>query len=74
VAIIAACQAVQHYETTQYGTLVVWVEEFGHDNDAQGRKKRGQEVDHRGEEESQPQSSELTSKLATAVQAAFGKS
>jgi hypothetical protein len=38
-------------------------------------KSADKEADHHcGEEESQPQSSELTSKLATPVQAAFGKS
>lgn len=28
-AIIAACQAVEHYEITRYGTLVAWANELG---------------------------------------------
>jgi ferritin-like metal-binding protein YciE len=30
-AIIAACQAVEHYEITRYGTLIAWADELGHD-------------------------------------------
>jgi ferritin-like metal-binding protein YciE len=30
-AIIAAGQAVEHYEMTRYGTLIAWAEELGHD-------------------------------------------
>ena len=30
-AIIAACQAVEHYEITRYGTLIAWAEELGHE-------------------------------------------
>jgi ferritin-like metal-binding protein YciE len=30
-AIIAACQAVEHYEITRYGTLIAWAGELGHD-------------------------------------------
>jgi ferritin-like metal-binding protein YciE len=29
-ALIAAAQAVEHYEITRYGTLVAWAEELGH--------------------------------------------
>ena len=31
-ALIAAAQAVEHYEITRYGTLVAWAEELGKDN------------------------------------------
>ena len=34
-AIIAAAQAVEHYEITRYGTLIAWAEELG--NDAVGK-------------------------------------
>jgi ferritin-like metal-binding protein YciE len=30
-ALIAAAQAVEHYEITRYGTLIAWAEELGHD-------------------------------------------
>jgi ferritin-like metal-binding protein YciE len=30
-ALIAAAQAVEHYEITRYGTLVAWPKELGHD-------------------------------------------
>ena len=30
-AIVAAAQAVEHYEITRYGTLIAWAEELGHD-------------------------------------------
>jgi ferritin-like metal-binding protein YciE len=30
-AIIAAAQAVEHYEITRYGTLIAWAEELGQD-------------------------------------------
>jgi ferritin-like metal-binding protein YciE len=30
-AIIAAAQAVEHYEICRYGTLIAWAEELGHD-------------------------------------------
>ena len=30
-AIIAAAQAVEHYEITRYGTLIAWAESLGHD-------------------------------------------
>ena len=30
-AIIAAGQAVEHYEITRYGTLIAWAEDLGHD-------------------------------------------
>ena len=29
-AMLAAAQAVEHYEITRYGTLVAWAEEMGH--------------------------------------------
>ncbi len=29
-ALIAAAQAVEHYEITRYGTLIAWAEELGH--------------------------------------------
>jgi ferritin-like metal-binding protein YciE len=29
-AIIAAAQAVEHYEITRYGTLIAWADEMGH--------------------------------------------
>lgn len=31
-AMLAAAQAVEHYEITRYGTLVAWAEEMGHNN------------------------------------------
>lgn len=31
-AIIAAAQAVEHYEITRYGTLIAWANELGRDN------------------------------------------
>ena len=31
-AIIAAAQAVEHYEIARYGTLIAWAEELGHDD------------------------------------------
>jgi len=30
-ALIAAAQAVEHYEITRYGTLIAWANELGHD-------------------------------------------
>ncbi|MEA3028054.1 MAG: hypothetical protein QOF91_3339 [Alphaproteobacteria bacterium] len=30
-ALIAAAQAVEHYEITRYGSLIAWAEELGHD-------------------------------------------
>jgi ferritin-like metal-binding protein YciE len=30
-ALIAAAQAVEHYEITRYGTLITWAEELGND-------------------------------------------
>lgn len=30
-AIVANCQAVEHYEICRYGTLVAWAEKLGHD-------------------------------------------
>jgi ferritin-like metal-binding protein YciE len=30
--IVAAAQAVEHYEITRYGTLIAWAEELGRDN------------------------------------------
>jgi ferritin-like metal-binding protein YciE len=30
-AIIAAAQAVEHYEITRYGTLIAWADEMGHE-------------------------------------------
>jgi ferritin-like metal-binding protein YciE len=30
-AIVAAAQAVEHYEITRYGTLIAWAESLGHD-------------------------------------------
>jgi ferritin-like metal-binding protein YciE len=30
-ALIAAAQAVEHYEITRYGTLIAWAEELGHE-------------------------------------------
>lgn len=29
-ALIAAAQAVEHYETTRYGTLIAWAKQLGH--------------------------------------------
>src|ERR1700712_4139201 len=29
-AIVANCQAVEHYEIARYGTLIAWAEELGH--------------------------------------------
>ena len=29
---LAAAQAVEHYEITRYGTLIAWAEELGHDD------------------------------------------
>ncbi len=31
-ALIAAAQAVEHYEITRYGTLITWAKELGHTN------------------------------------------
>lgn len=31
-ALIAAAQAVEHYEITRYGTLVAWAKELGHED------------------------------------------
>jgi ferritin-like metal-binding protein YciE len=33
-ALIAAAQAVEHYEITRYGTLVVWAQQLGRDDSA----------------------------------------
>jgi ferritin-like metal-binding protein YciE len=30
-ALVAAAQAVEHYEITRYGTLIAWAQELGHD-------------------------------------------
>jgi ferritin-like metal-binding protein YciE len=34
VGIIAAAQAVEHYEITRYGALIAWAKELGHGPDA----------------------------------------
>ena len=34
VGIIAAAQAVEHYEMTRYGALIAWAKDLGHDKDA----------------------------------------
>jgi ferritin-like metal-binding protein YciE len=31
-ALIAAAQAVEHYEMTRYGTLIAWAKQLGHDD------------------------------------------
>ena len=31
-ALVAAAQAVEHYEMCRYGTLIAWAEELGHDD------------------------------------------
>jgi ferritin-like metal-binding protein YciE len=31
-AIVAAAQAVEHYEISRYGTLIAWAETLGHDD------------------------------------------
>jgi len=31
-ALIAAAQAVEHYEMTRYGTLIAWAKQLGHSN------------------------------------------
>jgi ferritin-like metal-binding protein YciE len=31
-AIVAAAQAVEHYEISRYGTLIAWAEELGHED------------------------------------------
>ncbi len=33
-AIVAAAQAVEHYEMTRYGTLIAWAKQLGHDDSA----------------------------------------
>ncbi len=33
-ALIAAAQAIEHYEITRYGTLVAWARERGRDDEA----------------------------------------
>ncbi|WP_309083542.1 ferritin-like domain-containing protein [Chelativorans sp.] len=38
-ALIAAAQAVEHYEITRYGTLVTWAEQLGHKECAELLKK-----------------------------------
>jgi ferritin-like metal-binding protein YciE len=30
--LLAAAQAVEHYEISRYGTLIAWAEELGHDD------------------------------------------
>jgi ferritin-like metal-binding protein YciE len=34
-ALIAAAQAVEHYEITRYGTLIAWAKQLGHDDVAE---------------------------------------
>ena len=34
-ALIAAAQAVEHYEIARYGTLVAWANQLGHENEAE---------------------------------------
>jgi ferritin-like metal-binding protein YciE len=31
-AIIGACQAIEHYEMSRYGTMIAWAQELGHDD------------------------------------------
>jgi ferritin-like metal-binding protein YciE len=31
-ALVAAAQAVEHYEMCRYGTLIAWAERLGHDD------------------------------------------
>src|SRR3954468_19176560 len=31
-SIVAAAQAVEHYEISRYGTLIAWAEQLGHDD------------------------------------------
>jgi ferritin-like metal-binding protein YciE len=38
-ALIAAAQAVEHYEITRYGTLITWAKELGRDDIAEVLKK-----------------------------------
>jgi ferritin-like metal-binding protein YciE len=33
-ALVAAAQAVEHYEITRYGTLIAWAQELGHEDAA----------------------------------------
>jgi ferritin-like metal-binding protein YciE len=33
-ALVAAAQAVEHYEITRYGTLIAWAKELGHEDEA----------------------------------------
>ena len=61
-ALIAAAQAVEHYEMTRYGTLIAWAKQLGHGNVAtllnqNSRRGEGdrQEADVDGRNPSQPQ-------------------
>lgn len=38
-ALIAAAQAVEHYEITRYGTLITWAEQLGYDDCAEIMKQ-----------------------------------
>ncbi len=62
-ALIAAAQAVEHYEMTRYGTLIAWAKELGRNDvvhapepDARRREGDRQETDLDGRDPGQPQS------------------
>ncbi|WP_099864321.1 YciE/YciF ferroxidase family protein [Pararhizobium haloflavum] len=42
-AIVAACQAVEHYEMTRYGTLIAWARELGRNDCAELLKQNLEE-------------------------------
>ena len=65
-ALIAAAQAVEHYEITRYGTLIAWAEELGRDAIAKlltttlnEEKAADKKLTGDRREEGQPQSSRL---------------
>ena len=65
-AIIAAGQAVEHYEITRYGSLIAWAKRLGRNDVGQGARadaERGeggrQEADDHRREQGQPEGCEL---------------
>src|SRR5262245_15580780 len=56
-AIIAAGQAVEHYEITRYGSLITWAKRLGRGDvaDVEGRESCGQEAHHHFREQGEPE-------------------
>jgi Domain of unknown function (DUF892) len=61
-ALIAAAQAVEHYEMTRHGTLIAWAKKVGRKDccatlstDPRRRERNGQKVNSDGRESSEPQ-------------------